>query len=105
MTKITARVLLDRVLVKPVSRVEENKGGIIVLANTAGDGAYIAEIVAVGDALASNACANHASEATIKVGDHVILGVGPLQERAGVQVLIGGEAFRVVKESDILVVL
>lgn len=123
-------MLLDRVLVKPVDRVEQNRGGIIVLTNTAGDGAYIAEVVAVGpglpytDVLSGDVSgypvqpvqpvqpakprSNFVSmpiPLQVKVGDHVALAVGALQEKAGVPVVIDGVSYRVIKESDVLVVL
>lgn len=124
MTKFTGKMLLDRVLVKPVDRVEQNRGGIIVLTNTAGDGAYIAEVVAVGpglpytDVLSGDVSGYPVQPAKprsnfvsmpiplqVKVGDHVALAVGALQEKAGVPVVIDGVSYRVIKESDVLVVL
>ena len=120
MTKITARVLLDRVLVRPLERAEQKVGALITLTNTAGESAYIGEVVAVGAGrpyidMVSRGSRRDAYVAAdilltpvplrVKVGDQVVLGKSPLGVKAGVEVLINGEKFQVVKEDDILVVL
>jgi co-chaperonin GroES (HSP10) len=93
----TAKVILNRLLVKPVEKAERNVGGIITFVGTAGDAAYVAEIVTVG--------LDVKNTVRLTPGTLVVLGKSPLNVRTGARVLVDGVEHYVIKEEDILVIL
>ena len=88
------KVLLNRILAKPLGQEENRVGGIIVLSNAYGSSAYAAKVVAVGS-----------TTLEVKVGDTILLGISAIQVKTGVPVQLEDGPHVVVKEDDVLVVL
>ncbi|RKD29046.1 co-chaperone GroES [Thermohalobacter berrensis] len=85
----------DRVVIKKIEVEEKTKGGI-VLPNSAKEQPQMAEVLAVGPAIAND----EKRKDEIKVGDKVIF-----SKYAGTEVKLDGEEYTILKLNDILAVV
>ncbi len=84
--------LADRVLVKPAPIEEKTAGGIII-PDTAKEKPLKGEVVAVGQGTKDE-------EMVVKEGDKVLYG-----KYAGTEIEIDGEAYLIMRQSDILAII
>ena len=89
--------LADRVVVKPAPAEEKAVGGIII-PDSAKEKPQKGEVVAAGPGKTSDA--GSLIELTVKVGDTVLYG-----KYSGTEVVIDGEDYLIVRESDILAIV
>lgn len=88
------RPLGDRVVLKPVERVEKTRGGI-VLPDTAKEKPMEAEVVAVGEGRVLDNGSKVAP--TVKIGDRVVY-----SKYAGSEVKLDDQEYLIISEKDIL---
>lgn len=88
------RPLGDRVVLKPVERMEKTKGGI-VLPDTAKEKPMEAEVVAVGEGRVLDNGTKVIP--TVKVGDRVVY-----SKYAGSEVKLDDQEYLIISEKDIL---
>ncbi len=84
--------LADRVLVKPAP-VEEKTAGGIIIPDTAKEKPLKGEVIAVGQGTKDE-------EMVVKEGDKVLYG-----KYAGTEIEIDGEAYLIMRQSDILAII
>ena len=94
--KSSARVLLNRILAKPLSSDAVQLGAIFVPTNAYGQYVYAAKVITVGPDVAPG---------VIPIGSTILLGISPIGVKAGVAVTLEDGPHVVVKEDDVLVVL
>jgi chaperonin GroES len=92
MSTVAMRPISNRVVVKPSPAEEKTKGGIII-PDTAKEKPQRGEIIAVGPG-------KDGEPMTVKVGDTVLYG-----KYSGQELEYMGEAYLIMREDDILVVL
>ena len=97
MATITIRPLADRVLVKRLDEVEEQKVGGIIIPDTAKEKPQEAEIVAVGPGRIED---GERVGLEVSLGDKVLIG-----KYSGTEVKIEGEEFLIMREDDILAIV
>ena len=97
MATITIRPLADRVLVKRLDEVEEQKVGGIIIPDTAKEKPQEAEIVAVGPGRRED---GDLVPLEVSVGDKVLIG-----KYSGTEVKIEGEEYLIMREDDILAIV
>ena len=97
MATITIRPLADRVLVKRLDEVEEQKVGGIIIPDTAKEKPQEAEIVAVGPGRIED---GERVGLEVSVGDKVLIG-----KYSGTEVKIEGEEYLIMREDDILAIV
>ena len=102
--KSSARVILNRILAKPLSSDAVQLGAIFVPTNAYGQYVYAAKVVAVGPDLLKKV-GDYVYPARINKGDTILLGISPIGVKAGVAVTLEDGPHVVVKEDDVLVVL
>ena len=91
------RPLGDRVVVKPDSREETTRGGIII-PDTAKEKPHEGIVTAVGSGrLLDN---GKRSEMELREGDHVLFA-----KYGGTEIILDDDTYRVLRENDILAVL
>ena len=93
---MTVKPLSDRVLIKMEEAEETTKSGI-VLAGSAKEKPQIADVVAVGP---GGMVDGKEVVMNIKVGDRVIT-----SKYSGTEIIIDGEEYTIVRQSDILAVV
>jgi len=98
MAKINLKPLGDRVIIKPAAAEEVTKGGIY-LPDTAQEKPQRGEVVAVGTGKISEETGK-TIPMTVKVGDKVLYG-----KYSGTEVMIDGEEYLIMRESDIFAVI
>ena len=89
--------LADRVVIKPAAAEEKTKGGII-LPDTAKEKPVIGEVVAIGPGKVMENGTRVALE--VKVGDRVLYG-----KYSGTEVILDGEEYMIMRESDLFAIL
>ena len=89
--------LADRVIVKPSPAEEKTKGGII-LPDTAKEKPVVGEVIATGPGRKGDDGKLVASE--LKVGDKVLYG-----KYSGTEVMLDGQEYLIMRESDIFAVV
>lgn len=89
--------LADRVVVKP-DEAEEKSGGGIILPDTAKEKPQRGEVVAVGPGKISDS--GNLIKISVKKGDKVLYG-----KYSGTEIMLEGEEYLIMRESDILAVL
>ena len=92
MSKLNIKPLADRVVVEPAAAEEKTAGGIII-PDTAKEKPQKGVIVAVGNGKKDEPM-------TVKVGDSVLYG-----KYAGTEIVIGGDTYLIMKESDIYAIV
>jgi len=92
MAKLNVKPLADRVLVEPAAAEEKTAGGIII-PDTAKEKPQKGTIVAVGNGKKDEPM-------TVKVGDKVLYG-----KYAGTEIVIEGNDYLIMKESDIYAIV
>jgi len=92
MAKVALKPLADRVLVQPALAEEKTKGGIII-PDTAKEKPQKGKVIAVGTGKKDEPM-------TVKAGDNVLYG-----KYAGTEIVIEGEEYLIMRESDIFAVL
>jgi chaperonin GroES len=97
MAKLKFRPLHDRVVVKRINPEAKTKGGIII-PDTAREKPQQGEVVAVGPGGRDEA--GKLIPIDIKSGDKVLFG-----KWSGTEVVLDGEEFLIMKESDVMGVL
>ena len=97
MATINIRPLADRVLVKRLDEVEEQKVGGIIIPDTAKEKPQEAEIVAVGPGRIEDG--EHVG-LEVSVGDKVLIG-----KYSGTEVKIEGEEYLIMREDDVLAIV
>ena len=93
--KINVKPLHDRVLVKRVDEVGEQKVGGIIIPDSAKEKPLQADVVAVGPGEYDDSGKRKALD--VKVGDKVLIG-----KWSGTEVKIDGEEYLILKENEIL---
>ena len=98
-TKATTNIepLSDRVVVRPLEEDEQMRGGLYI-PDTAKEKPQQGEIVAVGAGKVSAQGERIAPD--VKAGDKVLYG-----KYSGTEVTVDGEAYLILRESDVLAVL
>ena len=96
-TAVRLRPLGDRVIVRPIEKKDEVRGGLII-PDTAKEKPQEGEIVAVGPGARDEA--GKLVPLDVKAGDRVLFG-----KWSGTEVKINGEELIIMKESDILGIL
>ena len=98
-TKATTNIepLSDRVVVRPLEEDEQMRGGLYI-PDTAKEKPQQGEIVAVGAGKVSDQGERIAPD--VKAGDKVLYG-----KYSGTEVTVDGEAYLILRESDVLAVL
>ena len=98
-TKATTNIepLSDRVVVRPLEEDEQMRGGLYI-PDTAKEKPQQGEIVAVGEGKVSDQGERIAPD--VKAGDKVLYG-----KYSGTEVTVDGEAYLILRESDVLAVL
>ena len=98
-TKATAKIkpLSDRVVVRPLEDEEQMRGGLYI-PDTAKEKPQQGEIMAVGPGKVSDQGERIAPD--VKAGDKVLYG-----KYSGTEVTVDGEAYLILKESDVLAIL
>jgi len=98
-TKATTKIepLSDRVVVRPLEEDEQMHGGLYI-PDTAKEKPQQGEIAAVGPGKVSDQGALIAPE--VKAGDKVLYG-----KYSGTEVTVDGEAYLILRESDVLAIL
>lgn len=89
--------LADRVIVQPLEEEERTAGGIY-LPDTAKERPQKGKVVAVGPGRVNDE--GKRLEMTVKVGDKVIYG-----KYAGTEIVIDGDEYLIVNESEILAIV
>ncbi len=89
---INFKPLTDRVIIKPAPTEETTKFGIII-PDTAKEKPLTGEVVAVGSGKKDEPM-------TVKIGDNVLY-----SKYAGADITIDGEAYLIMKESDIFAII
>ncbi len=89
--------LSDRVIVQPLEEEERTAGGIL-LPDTAKERPQQGKVVAVGPGRVNDE--GKRLEMTVKVGDKVVYA-----KYAGTEVVVDGEEYLIMSESDILAVV
>ena len=89
--------LADRVIVKPVEKAVEEKGGIII-PDTAKEKPMEGEVISVGPGKIMED--GKRSPMDVKAGDRVLFG-----KYAGTEIKIGDEEYVIMREEEILAVL
>ena len=97
MATINIKPLADRVLVKRLDEVEEQKVGGIIIPDTAKEKPQEAEIVAVGPGRRED---GDLIPLEVKEGDKVLIG-----KYSGTEVKIEGEEFLIMREDDVLAIV
>ena len=99
MAKATTNIepLSDRVVVRPLEDEEQMQGGLYI-PDTAKEKPQQGEIVAVGEGKVSDQGERIAPD--VKAGDKVLYG-----KYSGTEVTVDGEAYLILRESDVLAVL
>ena len=92
MAKVSLKPLADRVLVQPAEAEEKTKGGIII-PDTAKEKPQKGKVIAVGTGKKDEPM-------TVKAGDTVLYG-----KYAGTEIIIEGQDYLIMRESDIFAVL
>lgn len=92
MSKVSLKPLADRVLVKPAEAEEKTKSGIII-PDTAKEKPMRGKVIAVGGGKKDEPM-------TVKVGDSVLYG-----KYAGTELVIEGEEYLIMRESDIFAIV
>jgi chaperonin GroES len=92
MSKLNIKPLADRVVVEPAAAEEKTAGGIII-PDTAKEKPQKGTIVAVGNGKKDEPM-------TVKAGDTVLYG-----KYAGTEIIIEGETYLIMKESDIYAIV
>jgi len=92
MSKLNIKPLADRVVVEPAAAEEKTAGGIII-PDTAKEKPQKGVIVAVGNGKKDEPM-------TVKVGDSVLYG-----KYAGTEIVIEGDTYLIMKESDIYAIV
>jgi chaperonin GroES len=87
----------DRIVIKPAIAEEKTKGGII-LPDTAKEKPVIGEVVAAGPGRKSDDGNVIAME--VKVGDKVLYG-----KYSGTEVIVDGQEFLIMRESDLFAIM
>lgn len=95
-TKVATEVqpVADRVLIKPISREEMTKGGI-VLPDTTKEKPQEGEVIAVGPGRVTDEGKRLAME--VKAGDRVIYA-----KYAGTEIKLGDEEYLIVRDTDVM---
>jgi chaperonin GroES len=95
-TKVATEVqpVADRVLIKPISREEMTKGGI-VLPDTTKEKPQEGEVIAVGPGRVNDEGKRLAME--VKAGDRVIYA-----KYAGTEIKLGDEEYLIVRDTDVM---
>jgi chaperonin GroES len=93
--KINVKPLHDRVLVKRVEEVGEQKVGGIIIPDSAKEKPLQADVVAVGPGEYDDSGKRKALD--VKVGDKVLIG-----KWSGTEVKIDGDEYLILKENEIL---
>ena len=98
-TKATAKIepLSDRVVVRPLEDEEQMRGGLYI-PDTAKEKPQQGEIMAVGPGKVSDQGERIAPD--VKAGDKVLYG-----KYSGTEVTVDGEAYLILRESDVLAIL
>jgi chaperonin GroES len=98
-TKATTNIkpLSDRVVVRPLEEDEQMRGGLYI-PDTAKEKPQQGEIMAVGAGKVSDQGERIAPD--VKAGDKVLYG-----KYSGTEVTVDGEAYLILRESDVLAVL
>jgi len=96
-TKISIKPLADRVLVKRLESVEEQKIGGIIIPDTAKEKPQEAEVVAIGPGKLEE---GKRVEPEVKVGDKVLIG-----KYSGTEVKVDGDEYLIMREDDILAIV
>ena len=99
MATINIKPLADRVLVKRLDEVEEQKVGGIIIPDTAKEKPQEAEIVAVGPGNRIEG-GDARIPLDVKEGDKVLIG-----KYSGTEVKIEGEEFLIMREDDVLAIV
>lgn len=94
---MSIRPLYDRVLVKRLPAETTTRGGIVI-PDKAAEKSSQGEVFAVGDGAPLDS--GELRPLAVKTGDRILFG-----QYSGSEVKIDGEAYLVIKESDILAVL
>ncbi len=89
--------LADRMIVKPAPAEEKTKGGII-LPDTAKEKPVIGEVVAIGTGRVLDNGTRQPLE--VKIGDKVLYG-----KYSGTEVILDGEEYMIMRESNIFAIL
>jgi chaperonin GroES len=92
MAKVSLKPLADRVLVQAAAAEEKTKGGIII-PDTAKEKPQKGKVIAVGTGKKDEPM-------TVKAGDTVLYG-----KYSGTDIVIEGEDYLIMRESDIFAVL
>jgi chaperonin GroES len=92
MAKVSLKPLADRVLVQAAAAEEKTKGGIII-PDTAKEKPQKGKVIAVGTGKKDEPM-------TVKAGDTVLYG-----KYSGTEIVIDGEDYLIMRESDIFAVL
>lgn len=92
MAKVSLKPLADRVLVQAAAAEEKTKGGIII-PDTAKEKPQKGKVIAVGGGKKDEPM-------TVKAGDTVLYG-----KYSGTEIVIDGEDYLIMRESDIFAVL
>jgi len=98
-TKATAQIvpLSDRVVVRPLEDEEQTRGGLYI-PDTAKEKPQKGEIMAVGPGKVSDQGERISPD--VKAGDQVLYG-----KYSGTEVTVDGEAYLILRESDVLAIL
>lgn len=96
MQTVTMRPIADRVIIKPIAAAEVSKGGIY-LPEVAQDKPQEGLVVAVGPGRREDGVL---VAPTVQPGDKVLYG-----KYAGTEIKVEGEAYLIVKEPELLVIL
>ena len=97
MATTNIKPLSDRVVVRPLEEDEQMRGGLYI-PDTAKEKPQQGEIVAVGEGKVSDQGERIAPD--VKAGDKVLYG-----KYSGTEVTVDGEAYLILRESDVLAVL
>jgi chaperonin GroES len=92
MSKLNIKPLADRVVIEPAAAEEKTAGGIII-PDTAKEKPQKGVVVAVGNGKKDEPM-------TVKIGDSVLYG-----KYAGTEIVIGGDTYLIMKESDIYAIV
>ena len=92
MSKLNVKPLADRVIVEPAEAEEKTAGGIII-PDTAKEKPMRGTVVAVGTGKKDEPI-------TVKIGDKVLYG-----KYAGTELIIDGNDYLIMKESDIYAIV
>jgi chaperonin GroES len=97
LTKVKIKPLGDRVLVRPVEKEKQERGGIII-PETAKEKPQEGEIVAAGKGKTSDE--GKVLPMDVKAGDRILYG-----KYSGTEIKIDGEEFLIMNQDDILGIL